>query len=169
MINDIPKKIIRNSTASCFLELNGYTPVEGWALTLALRGEGKADALGVAADAGWSVDIPTDLVVGHYWWQVIVNRGGEQFVPLSGELEITPDLLSLDTGFDGRSEAQKGLDAVESALANKATKDQLSYKINGRELQRYSVSDLLQLRTFFVNKVRREKGKSGFKTIRVRM
>lgn len=168
MINGIPKKIIAKSTAPCLVELKGYTPVDGWAATLALRGVTKANVDGVVTGSCWEFTLP-ELSKGHYWWQVIVQRDGEQQVPLSGELEVLPNLLDENENFDGRSEAKKALDAVNAVLYKKASRDQLSYQINGRQLQRYSISDLMTLRSFLANKVRREKGKNGFKTMRVRM
>lgn len=169
MITGIPKKLIQNSTATVLLELSGYTPVEGWAATLALRGPGKANAEGVVLGSGWSVVIPTDLPKGRYWWQVVVQRDGEQYVPLSGELEITPDLLAEEAGFDGRTEAEKALEAVDSALAGRATNAVWGYEINGRKIQYYSIDQLKKLRGQLVTKVLQQRGKNKLRPVRVRV
>lgn len=169
MITGIPKKLIQNSTATVLLELSGYTPVEGWAATLALRGPGKANAEGVVLGSGWSVVIPTNLTKGRYWWQVIVQRDGEQHAPLSGELEITPDLLAEEAGFDGRTEAEIALENVDAALAGRASNVVWNYEINGRKIQYYSVDQLKKLRAVLVTKVLNERGKNKFGVVRVRV
>ncbi|TIH12752.1 hypothetical protein D0S45_17430 [Marinifilum sp. JC120] len=169
MITGIPKKIIQNSTASCLIEVSGYTPVEGWALTLALRGPGKSNAAGVVLGSGWSVVLPTDIPVGLYWWQVVVQRDGEQHVPLSGKLEVSPDLLAEEAGFDGRTENEKALEAVDAALAGRATNAVWNYEINGRKIQYYSIDQLKKLRGMLATKVLQERGKNKFRSVRVRV
>jgi len=168
MLPSIPKQIYRGSSVSCSLALDGYLPSEGWAATLILRGGAKHNVEGTAAVDSFAFSLPTDMTVGRYWWQVIVQRESEQQVAQAGELVVMVNLLDVDT-FDGRTEAQIALDAINAVLANRATKDQQSYKIKDRELQRMSVDDLLKLRSFFVSRVNKERGKGGIRSIGVRL
>lgn len=166
-MNSIPKQIYRGSSVTCSLALDGYQPSEGWAATLTLRGGAKHDVEGTADGDSFAFSLPTDMAVGRYWWQVIVQRDGEQQVALSGELVVLVNLLEVDS-YDGRTEAEIALEAINAVLANRATKDQQSYKIKDRELQRMSVADLLKLRSFFVSRVNKERGKGGIRSIGIR-
>lgn len=164
----LPVRIINGTTSSCRLSC-GYTPREGWALTLALRGPGEpAEVAGVADGDDFLVTLPVDLSVGRWWWQARVTDGTDTHIPLAGELLVEENLFDQGADFDGRSEARRALDAIEAVLANKASQDQQSYTIKGRSLSRYPVADLLRLRAFYVTKVRREQGRSGFRTIGAR-
>ena len=167
-LTSIPTKIISGSSATCRLTC-GYSPQEGWALSLALRGAGEPKNVdGVADGDAFLVALPEDLAAGRWWWQAKVTNGTETHVPMTGELLVESNLFDEAAGYDGRSEARAALEAIDAVLANKATQDQQSYTIKGRSLTRYPVADLMKLRAFFAAKVRREGGKSGFRKIGVR-
>jgi|GEM_PF-1630805 len=125
------------------------------------------DVDGIAYGNGFQVDLPS-LSAGRWWWQVKVTDGTESHMPETGELLVESNLFDESGSYDGRSEARIALDNINAVLANKATQDQQSYTIKGRTLQRYTVADLLKLRTFFVARVRKERGDSGFRKIGVR-
>lgn len=125
---------------------------------LALRGVGEATLTSTADGDAHKISIPNTLKVGRYYWQLFRKMEESEVLLTCGELEVTPNLLHEKVGFDGRTEAEKGLDAVEACLAGKATKDQLSYEIKGRKLTRYSVAELLKLRAHYVMRVRKERG-----------
>lgn len=168
MMEAIPPRIIAGSTTTCRLSC-GYSPQEGWALSLALRGAGDAQTVEGTADGdAFVVDLPTNLAAGRWWWQIKVTDGNSTYMPESGELLVEANLFDQEGTYDGRSEAAIALDNINAVLANKATQDQQSYTIKGRSLTRYTMADLLKLRAFYVAKVRREKGKSGFRKIGVR-
>jgi len=57
---------------------------------------------------------------------------------------------------DLRTDAQIALDNVRATLRGKATADVLSYTINGRSLQRYSVAELIALESKLALYVTRE-------------
>jgi hypothetical protein len=125
---------------------------------LALRGVGAATVTSIEEDGAHKISFPLDLQAGRYYWQLFAERGTTRILLKNGELCVSANLLNEGAGFDGRTDAEKGLDAVEACLVGKASKDQLSYSIKGRTLTRYSVDELLKLRAHFVRLVRKERG-----------
>lgn len=135
---------------------------------LALRGVGKATLTSTEEDDAHKISFPNDLQAGRYYWQLFAERGTTKILLDCGELEVIPNLLNEEAGYDGRTDAEKGLDAVNACLLGKASKDQLSYTIKGRSLTRYSVDELKKLRAHFVMLVRKERGIKA-KPVRVRL
>lgn len=125
---------------------------------LALRGVGAATVLSQPEGDAHKISLPANLQAGRYYWQLFAEREETKVLLESGALNVSPNLLNEGAGFDGRTDAEKGLDAVKACLAGKASKDQLSYTIKGRSLTRYSVDELLKLRAFYVTLVRKERG-----------
>jgi hypothetical protein len=69
--------------------------------------------------------------------------------------------LAISGEYDGRSDNQKALDAIEAVLARRATLDQQRYTINNRELWRTPIIELIKLRSFYAAAVAREKRKNS--------
>ena len=135
---------------------------------LALRGAGAADVTSTVEGDAHKISFPLDLQAGRYYWQLFAVKEAENFLLENGELCVSANLLNEGAGFDGRTDAEKGLEAVRACLAGKASKDQLSYSIKGRTLTRYSVDELLKLKAYFVRLVRKERGIKP-KPVRVRL
>jgi hypothetical protein len=68
-------------------------------------------------------------------------------------------MASVGAGFDPRSENERALDAINAVLTNKASQDQMRYRINNRELWRAPVTDLLKLKSLYTTLVRRERAR----------
>lgn len=94
---------------------------------------------------------------GDYWYSVRVTSGSAVQELESGQVTVLPDMAAASSGYDGRTQAEIALAAIEAVLANRATKDQDRYRINNRELYRTSISDLLKLRDFYRDLVNRER------------
>ena len=66
---------------------------------------------------------------------------------------------------DLRTQARQALDAINFMLAGQANEGVRRYRINNRELERYTVDELLKLRSHFAAEVqkenRRNKGMNG--------
>ena len=60
-------------------------------------------------------------------------------------------------GFDGRSHAQKVLDAIEATMEGRATKSQAIMQINNRQIQYLKPEELIKWRSFYKAEVAREK------------
>jgi hypothetical protein len=112
-----------------------------------------------------------------YQWQAWVEKGSEKHLVDSGQTKCKAALgpVNASAVFDGRSEIKKILDAIDAAIKKKATADQLEYVIGSRQLRRYSMTELIALRTqyakLYSQELRAEKLKQGapfFKNINVR-
>jgi hypothetical protein len=97
-----------------------------------------------------------------YYWQAIATKVSDSTKTTlgSGSLTLEPSLAytSAPGAFDGRSQAEKDLEAVQSAirtlLAGGSTKE---YRIGNRTLKRYDMAELLQLEGKLKADVAREK------------
>jgi hypothetical protein len=165
----LPPEIKAGTTFRVRLALGDY-PATAWRLTLALRGP---QAIDLAAEAdGTSFLLAADAAVtakwapGRYWFSLRVTDGVAVHEAGAGQLAVLADLSAAAGIYDGRSEAETALDAIDAVLAKRATRDQERYRINNRELYRMAVADLLTLRAYYATRVRRERaatsGRRGF-------
>lgn len=98
---------------------------------------------------------------GAYWWAIRATDGVAVEEIERGDLVVLPDLVSAPVGYDGRSDNEKALAAIEAVLGKRATLDQERYRINNRELYRTPISELIKLRGFYARAVAREKRKAS--------
>lgn len=172
----LPAEIPAGLDFQASLELADY-PAPDWAVTAYLRGpvaidlaavpDGKAHKLAAAASttAGWAP--------GAYWYTVRATKAGKVVELSKGQLAILPDLATVAGPYDGRSQNEIALAAIDAVLAKRATIDQQRYTIGQRELWRTPIPELLKLKSFYTMQVRRERKKAsgctGFgKAIQVR-
>lgn len=94
---------------------------------------------------------------GDYWYSLRVTYDDDVQEAEAGQITILPDLASAADGYDGKTHAQRTLEAIEAVIEKRATMDQERYRINNRELYRTSIPDLLKLRDVYRIEVRREK------------
>ena len=113
---------------------------------------------------------------GDYRWVALITRDSdsERIQIGYGSLTIKPDPAT--SSADARSDAKYSLDAIRAVLRNRASKDQMSYSINGRSLERMSPKDLILLESHFLRQVQNEekaeklaKGLNTGSQIKVRM
>lgn len=87
---------------------------------------------------------------GEYDWQAYVTDiAGNRTTVGEGFIYIRPDFDQLGAGFDASTHVKKVLDAIEAVLEQRATKDQEGYTIEGRQLSRTKIGDLLKLRELY--------------------
>jgi hypothetical protein len=133
---------------------------------LRTNASGAAETLlGVVDQSGWrftwtvSESFASEAV---YYWQAQAEKKSDasKLTIGSGSLTIEPSLAYVGTpgAYDGRSQAQKDLEAVQSAirtlLAGGSTKE---YRIGNRTLKRYDMAELIQLEAKLKADVAREK------------
>lgn len=86
-------------------------------------------------------------LAGVYQFRVGATVSGE-IIPLrEGSITIEDDFISSDGGYDSRSLVKKTLDAINETILGTASKSTQETTINGKSLKRYSVSDLLKLKS----------------------
>lgn len=173
----LPDKIGAGLTFDRLVTLAAY-PAPDWTLSVALRGAGSVN-LTATADGNQhrlTVDAATtgNWSPGHYWYTARVTDGTNVIEVESGQITVAPDLTLSTDGHDGRTHAQRTLEAIEAVIEKRASLDQERYRINNRELYRTPISDLLKLRDLYRAEVRREqaaaRGKSLFGApVRVRL
>lgn len=130
--------------------LGDYTPVDGWTLSYAMVMSGSQKTV-TATDNGDGSHLVTinaadsgNYNAGIYHWQAYVSKGSERYQVGYGRFEVKPDFSSKTTGYDNTSHVKNVLDALEATILGKASKDQLSYTINGTTVGRMSPSDLIR-------------------------
>jgi hypothetical protein len=116
-----------------------------------------------ADGSSWSVNIATDeMEPGQYAAQVWGTFAGDvKRIVCTETFVLAPALRAGDM----RTDAKKALDMIDAMLSGQAKEGVRRYRINNRELERYSVDELLKLRSHFAAEVqkenRRNKGMTG--------
>jgi hypothetical protein len=145
-----------------------YLATGGWSLRLVLNP--RAGGVNVTVNSTASVDehllqataaTTADWAAGLYGWELWALKDAEQYRLQAGQLRVLPSLLAAAAGTDTRSDAQIALDAVTATINGTATGGVLSYSIDGRELRRYSMEELIVLQNKLANDVRNEQDQAA--------
>lgn len=124
-----------------------------------------ATVVGVAEGTGWKFTITAGTSAGFdagtWYFQAVAtaNVGGAKTTLGTGQLTVEPSLsyAGLPGAFDGRSQAQKDLEAVQGAIRSLMSGGAVQeYRIGTRSLKRYELADLLALETKLKADVARE-------------
>lgn len=145
---------------------NQVSSSTGWTLTYYLRfnktHEG-ATVGGTAYGTGWEFlitqSISAGFDAGQWFWQAEATKSGEHITLGAGQLQVLAGLsyTGLPGAFDGRSQAQKDLEAVQAAIRALMSGGAVQeYKIGMRSLKRYELADLLALESKLKGDVVRE-------------
>lgn len=129
-------------------ELTLYTGAAPITLTASLSGSEYLIEIAAATTAGYSA--------GTYQWVALITRDSdsERVEIARGVLVVNPDPAT--SAADPRTTARKTLDAIEAVIEGRASKDQESYTIGNRSLNRMAIEDLLRLRDAYRREVKRE-------------
>ena len=138
----------------------------GWTLTYYLRtntaSEG-ATVTGTAYGTGWEFLIAqgtsTGFDAGQWYWQAEATKSGEHVTLGAGQLEVLPGLsyAGQPSAFDGRTQAQKDLEAVQAAIRTMISGGAVAeYTIGNRRLKKMELADLLALESSLKASVKRE-------------
>lgn len=124
----------------------GQLVIRGGASLLTLGSVVENNHLVFRADA----DNAADLLPGLYFYQMIATTGGVPEVLESGRFTVQANLALVGPEFDGLSDNQKALMAINKTLAARAQGGApVRYRINNRELYSESMSDLLALQKHY--------------------
>lgn len=120
-----------------------------WTLQVAFRtntaGEGATATGSARSDGGWDVSLSATTTAewdaGIWYWQKQITSGAVVVVIGSGTTEVLPSLTFTGdpTAFDGRSQSEQDLDAVQTAIRAIISKGAKQYSIGGRS---YTANDL---------------------------
>jgi hypothetical protein len=149
----------------------GNTIDSSWTLTYSLRGPTILDKAAITNGNGWqtllTITETAALSAGIYYWQAVATKNTSRVTVGSGSVEVLKNISTVSSGaYDGRSQIQKDLDAVNEAIrslvGNGAVQE---YSIGNRSFKKMTISELRELRSslkYELNKEQRdEKMKNG--------
>ena len=113
----------------------------------------------VEKDNSFYIEEPADVTknwsVGKFKYQILNDEGIED----SGDIEILPNFALMDEDESVRGHWEVVLEAIENTLAGKATQAQTNISVGDKTIGYMSVSELLELRQFAIEKISEENGK----------
>ena len=142
-----------------------------------MRGPKTIDVAATSEGIGYRFAVPgaetAEWTPGVYAYTIRATLGGDVHAVESGSITVLADLASLPDGTDTRTQNQRTLDSINAVIEKRASQDQQRYVINGRELWRTPIADLLKLRALYVGLVSQDnnaaRGGSRYgRSIRVR-
>ena len=150
-----------------------YPPNQGWTGTFYLApllgGTGynvTATTLNNDFEVKAAPSITATWTAGEYRWFFQVANS-DSYILEEGIVKILPQISAL-SGIDSRSTVKKVLDALNSLIEGKATKDIETYSIAGRSLTKMNMRDVLRWQKYYKELYRRELAdearQSGLKT-----
>ncbi len=148
-------------------EIDDYPASEGWTLTILLKHKTDTAIIltATASDDDYEFDIDTTVTEQFtkrtYTYQGIITNTGEVNIIDEGEIEIFP---KLDITSDIRTDNEIILDAIVAALKSRATKEQQSISIAGRQIQYLSLQELTDAKKYYESLVAKEKRVASGKT-----
>lgn len=164
----IPDEISAGLTLDFRVGLTAY-PAPEWSLSVILRGPGslQLDAVpeGTQHRVTASASETAGWLAGHYWYSVRVTDGVTVHEVGEGTAKVKPDLAAVSGPYDGRGHVERVIDSIEAVIQGRASMDQSRYKINGRELERTPVGDLLKLRDQYTEELRRIRAAKAGQTL----
>lgn len=167
-LRELPAQIVQGTSVVFIKCLEDFTP-DLFTLSYHLRGAAQLDVdatdngdgnylVQFVASTGVDPDI-APLPAGQYFYQAyatdVSNSSDRRFVE-SGRVEVLVDLSTVTTSFDGRSNAEIMVAAIDAVMQKKATRDQQSYTIGQRTLVRIPPDQLLKWRDYYTGILRSE-------------
>ena len=140
--------------------LADYPASDGWALAYTLLSATAKITISAAPDgADHLVNVASGVsgtwVAGDYAWRAQVSKAGQVFTVAEGRITVRPSFTAATT-LDTRSSARKALEAVKAYLADANNIKASEYEIAGRQLRRYTLSELWAHHDRLVTEVRNE-------------
>jgi hypothetical protein len=140
-------------------------------VTLYMRGAGGrfSYVLTDGLDGTYSVELSPQqanlMKEGGYQYAVRVLDGTTTAQLLSGDITVLEDVFSKGGVLDTRNKYRIALDAIDATLSKTADDNQYRFTIDGTELWRYTIDDLLKLRQTYARLCRDEDNKKRGKSI----
>jgi hypothetical protein len=127
---------------------------EATAVEFRLGGPQTRTITATASGSTWTgTQSTSEWTAGFYEWQAWATYAGGRVAVISrGNFNLE---AALAVG-DRRSTAQRNVEAVQAMLEGNAGEGVRRYRINNRELERYSVAELLQLLSYWKAELKRE-------------
>lgn len=158
----LPSAIVAGDSLLFVLSLADYPADQSWVVTYTFRKKLGSDVTFASTPSGSShlFDIDSGTTSG---WTPGSYKGFARAVGTTatetfweGWLTILPDLTQQSDNYDTRSHAQKCLDAINSVLEGKASRDVLASTIAGQSISRMSFDELLRAKSYYESVVAQE-------------
>jgi len=139
------------------------SPTYALAYVFAGPSTGPVTLTGVANSAGWitSLDAANSakLFPGTYWWQAVLTGTGVRRVIGEGQISVETDyaMVGVSAHYDGRTTAEKALDAWEQALSALTTGSTKSYAIADRQMTYHDLSEIQKTVDYWRGRVTQER------------
>jgi hypothetical protein len=137
-----------------------------WTLSYYLRFNAASEGatiVGTPYNTGWAFTIPsatsTNFDAGTWYWQALATYSTSKITLGSGTTTVEASLAYAGSpaAYDGRTQAQKDLEAVQAAIRTLLSGGSVKeYRIGQRNIKRYDLSELLQLEAKLKADVKRE-------------
>jgi hypothetical protein len=139
---------------------NAVSPPD-WTLSYAIRGPAVLTLTATQSGSGWTTTMSKTqsaaLTPGNYYWQAYATKASERVTIGSGKLVVTPNLSIQNAGFDGRTQNEIDLAAVQAAMrAMIAGGAVQKYVIANRQVEKMSMADLITLESKLKFAVKKE-------------
>ena len=121
--------------------------------TVTATGDGGGNFSISTSTAGWAA--------GEYLFEATSSAAGVVAAITRQGLTIQPSLDSVAVGADLRSTARKAVEMLQASLSGSSSAEVSMYKINNRELHRYSISERIELLAFWKRQLSRENRKAA--------
>ena len=139
-----------------------------WVLTYYLRFNAASEAATVVgsarSDGGWDFTISAATSAGFdagtWYWQALATSGNDKLTLGAGSLTVKASLsyAGQAAAFDGRTQAEKDLDAVQTAIRTLVSGGAVQqYSIGSRSITKMRLSDLMELESKLKAEVNRER------------
>lgn len=136
-----------------------------WVLTYYFGGPTTFNVVGTAYSSGWEVTLSAtqtaamnDSLSPNYFWQATVTKASDAVTIGSGNLRIIKNLATAIAGFDGRTQAEIDLAAVQVEISARISGGTaIEYTIGSRRLRKEAMSELLTLESSLKRQVYMEK------------
>lgn len=158
-------------TLAATIPLADYPASQGWVLHYRLADRAGVGAIitfdGAASGDDHVINVPASITAswtaGDYAVAAWVTSGIKRFTVGAecGQITLRPDPAQLAAGVDTRSHAALTLQAIRMRLAGKAGDGVSRYRINDREIESYSVPQLIKLENYWAAQVAAEERAAG--------
>lgn len=164
VFSEIPTKITAGTSVSWLVALPAFPAPDGWTLTYTLvsssarvqitstpSGNDHLFEIPLADSATWSP--------GKYSWQSHVSNGTERYQIDAGTVEILADYGEATTGADTRTWLDTAIEALQAAIAGRASKTQITQAISGVQIQHMTLEAQQNALDRLLSKRRAARGK----------
>jgi len=155
----VPAEITAGSTVQ-WIEPTATDPAgaiatsASWTLTISFRtntaGEGATITGTARSDGGWDVALSAAVTgiwdAGTWYWQRKITSGDDVVITGNGTTTVLASLAYTGTpeAFDGRSQAEQDLDAVQAAIRAIISGQSKQYSIGSRSFTKLDLGTLMQ-------------------------